>query len=176
MSAATFVQALVEFAPGCIDDYNDADHHVFDPDTYAIILAAIRDCRADLAALAKQVEGELLVASGEKRFVVEGLGEFEIRKNIKRTGWQHDDLLTVLLARIADEPGVWCDIETGEKNPPVEIGRRITQRLRECVSFGNGKVTGLRAIGLQPDEFCKEEPDGYSVKLPPRAADVDVTA
>jgi len=58
------------------------------------------------------------------------------------------------------------DEETGEFEREAHAVARV---LRDCVSFGAGKVTGLRARGITPDEFCQETVDGYSVVLPPRS-------
>ena len=137
-------------------------------DELVTLLVYIRDLRADLAALAKAVECELMPLAGEKQFVVPNIGEVTIRKQTRRTGWKHDLLLPVLIARIMDEPETIFDRETGELLPYVQIGHNLTRRLRECVSFGAGKVTGLKAIGLDEEDFCTVTPDGYGVELPPR--------
>jgi hypothetical protein len=70
----------------------------------------------------------------------------------------------VVVARALDERQV--DEATGEYERESSAVARV---LRECISLGAGKVTGLRARGIQPDEFCKEEPDGWAVMLPPRS-------
>lgn len=132
------------------------------------LLVELRRVRADIAAYMVEVEHDLLAQAGEKRWIVPGLGEVTIRKKTKRTGWRHDELLPALIARIMDESETLYDRETGELLPYVQIGHNLTRRLRACVSFGAGKVTGLREIGLTPDEFCTEEPDGWGVELPSR--------
>lgn len=132
------------------------------------ILVAIRDVRADLGSLAKWAEARLLPLAGEKRWQVPSIGEVTIRRKTKRTGWRHDEMLPALIARIMDEKETLYDPETGELLPYVQIGHNLTRRLRSCVSFGAGKVTGLREIGLQPDEWCNEESDGWGVELPGR--------
>lgn len=166
MSAAVLVQSLAEFAREMELEYADAE--ALPPESQAIVLCAIRDCRTDLANLFAAVERDLISNAGEKRFIVEGVGEVEIKRGMKRTGWRHDELVPAVVARIVDEPETLCDTETGELHPPAVIGHNVANRLRECVSFGAGKVTGLRPLGLQSDEFCHEEPKAWSVKLPPR--------
>lgn len=170
MSAATLVQSLVEFPETCEREYEEeAPTVALSPETQAIVLAAIRECRAQLDVLYRKVASDLIATSGVKKFVVPGLGETEIKKRTKRTQWRKDELLPVVVARIVDERETLYDVETGELLPYAVIGQNIARRLSECISFGAGKVTGLRAIGIQPDEFCTEEPDGYDVKLPGRA-------
>lgn len=126
------------------------------------ILALVRDCRADLAAFAKKVEGDVLLTAGEKRFVVDGIGEVEIRRSVKRSQWDNDGLTRLLVARALDERIV--DERTGEYEPAWEAVARV---LSECAR-PSWRVTPLRTRGIQPDEFCREEPDGWSVQLPPR--------
>lgn len=135
----------------------------------ALVLAAIRDCRADLAVLHDEVTKDLCAVAGEKSFEVDGLGLVEIRQSRRRTQWRKDELIPAVIARIADEPGVVFDRETGERLPPHQLAHNVAVRLGECVSFGAGKVTGLRGIGLEPDEFCVEDEAAWSVKLPGRA-------
>jgi hypothetical protein len=159
MSAATLVQQLTEFADSCHDEYDKGESS----DTLVGVLCAIRDCRADLASLAKDIEAELLVTAGSKRFVVEGLGEVEIRKSIKRTEWDDEGLTRVLVARALDERIV--NEQTGEYEPAHESVARV---LSECAR-PSWRVTPLRARGLAVDEFCVERADGYSVQLPRRS-------
>lgn len=161
MSAHALVQNLGELAGFCEDEYDEGlDEH--SAETRAIILAALRDARADLGAFEKRVEADLLAISGKKRFVVEGLGEVEIRKRTKRTIWDNDGLTRVLVALALDERKV--NEQTGEYEPAHEAVARV---LSDCAR-PSWRVTPLRARGLQVDEWCCEEPDGWSVQLPPR--------
>jgi hypothetical protein len=169
VSAASIVQTLTDVAGEL-----DAEYHALEeplpPEALSIMLAAIRDCRAGLNVLYQRVEADLLLTAGEKRFVVEGMGEVQIKRKTKRTQWDHDRLLAAVIARVMDEPATIFDEETGELLPYVTIGHNVGRRIRECVSLGAGKVTGIRAIGLSPDEFCVEEVEGYSVALPKAAS------
>lgn len=137
-------------------------------DEIAWLLVEIATRRAGLAQVATDLEAELAKRHGSRKWVVPNLGEVKVRRKTKRTGWRHDELLPVLIARIMDEPATLFDRETGELLPYVQIGHNLTARLRQCVSFGAGKVTGLLALNLEPGEFCHEEADGYQVTLPPR--------
>lgn len=163
------VRGLTIFAEASEKRYEEAKGGaVLNAEQLGIILCAIRDARTDLATLAARVERDLLLEAGERHFVVEGLGEFTVKRRTKRTAWQHEQMVAAVVSRVMDEPATITDPESGERLPYATIGHNVAARLRECVSFGAGKVTGLRAIGLQPDEFCSEQPDGYSVALPAR--------
>jgi len=167
VSAASIVQELAELGERLEAELLDAGK--LSADECAHVMAAVRDARADLADLGRLVEQLFVAQVGNARhYVVEGLGELEIRRATKRTRWRHDALLAAVIARVMDEPATIYDPATGELLPYTQIGHNVTARLRECVSFGAGKVTGIRAIGLQPDEFCDEEPGAKSVQLPPR--------
>ena len=134
------------------------------PEDLALILADLRDLKSTAGEVYSQVEHTLLGVMGEKQVEVAGLGVVEIKRRTKRTAWRHDELIPVVVARALDERRV--DEETGEFEREAHAVARV---LRDCVSFGAGKVTGLRARGITPDEFCQETVDGYSVVLPPRS-------
>ena len=133
-----------------------------DRDELVRILCELRDWRAELAAVAKQAETELLSLAGERRWVVEGLGEVGVRKQIKRTAWQNDELTRHVVALALDERVL--DEETGEYEAAHMAVARV---LSEC-SRPSWRVTPLRSRGIQVDEFCREEPNGWSVELPSR--------
>lgn len=110
------------------------------------------------------VRGLIAFASGRPRRArmreVPGVGAVEVKRSTKRSQWQWDDLIAHIVARALDERKV--DEETGEieREGPV-----VARAMRDCLSFSAGKVTGLRARGIQPDEFCVEEFNGFDVKL-----------
>lgn len=175
MSAQAALQnldALTDEVRADLDaDLNFSD----DRNAHVVIIEAAQNARRELASLIHDLEQELLPLANERRFVVEGYdGEVEVKRNIKRTAWRHDELLPVVIALIMDEPATIFDPETGELLPYTQIGLNVARRLRECVGFGAGKVGGLRPIGLDPDEFCTVTEDGYSVKIPKRGDRSDV--
>lgn len=141
-----------------------AETNSTNPELCAEILAMLRDVKADAARAYSAVEQTVIAAAGKKSYEVPGLGMVEIKKSTKRSAWRHDELVPVIVSHALDERQF--DPDTGEAlEREAETVARV---LRECVSFGAGKVTGLRARGIQPDEFCVEQEDGYSVRLPPR--------
>lgn len=163
---SSLYQALHEFGPECEQDFDEhVDEELPTAEQLAIILGAIRDCRADLAVLYGKVEAGLMSMAGEKRFTVEGLGEVEIRKSTKRSNWDSEGLTRNLVALALDERVL--DETSGEYEPAWEAVARV---LMECAR-PSWRVTPLRARGLQIDEWCSEEPGSYAVQLPPRKAD-----
>lgn len=136
---------------------------IVDRDTLASLLMDLRDLKKQTDEVFKQTEARLLNEAGEKAFDIPMLGRFEVRKVNKRTGWAHDLLVPVLVQKANEERRF--NGESGEVEPE---GHAVARVLRECISFGAGKVTGLRARQIQADEFCTVEDGGYSVVLPPR--------
>lgn len=135
-------------------------------DDFVRVLAAIRDCRAGLADLARVLETQLAEKRGPGAFTTPGMGEVVIRRSMKRTGWRHDQMIPAVIARIMDEPETLYDPETAELLPYAQLGHNVAARLRECVSFGAGKITGLKALGLDPSDFCDEQDQAMSVQIP----------
>ena len=164
MTASRLVQMLTEFAAACDEEYTFGESEDNAP-VRAIILVAIRDLRADLQALYKDVEQDLMDEAGNnKRFVVDGVGEFEIKRSTKRNEWDHEGIIRKLVAMAADERQV--DPQTGEI---VEReGHAVPRVIAECAGISYWRVTPLRARHIPVDEYCSETPDSYSVKLPPR--------
>ncbi len=164
MSGTSLLLMLTDFADECDREYDDAGPDIRDnSESLAIILVAIRDCKADLTILQKKVEQELVQTAGKKRFVVEGLGEVEVRKSTKRNEWDHEGLTRVLVAMAADERIV--DEQTGEYEREADAVARV---ISECAGISYWRVTPLRARHIQVDEFCHEEPADWQVQLPKR--------
>lgn len=133
-----------------------------DRDGLVRLLCKIRDLRADLAILAKNAELELLPLADDRSWVVADLGEVEVKKNIRYTRWDSEALTRTLVARALDERIL--DEETGEYEPAWEaVARVLSEAARP-----SWRVTPLRARGIDVDEFCHVEAEGWSIKLPSR--------
>jgi|SRR5580765_3143861 len=165
MSASSLVQYLHEFGLVAEAEYDETVHDTAaeTAEVLALILAAVRDARADLATLGKKVEQHLMEMAGEKRFVVAGLGEVEIRSQTRYTHWDNEALTRLLVALALDERRL--DQLTGEYEPSHEAVARV---LSEC-SRPSWRLTPLRARNIPVDEYCEISSDGYAVQLPPRA-------
>lgn len=136
-----------------------------DPADLARALACARDFKADLATVYRDIEDRLIGSWPEQGDLeVPTLGLFGLHRRTKRTGWDHDALVHDVL-----------DAAAGPDRPVADLtGWEAAEALRKAISFGAGKVTALRQLGLQPDEYCREEQDGMTVELPPRDHGKDV--
>lgn len=126
------------------------------------LLVELRDLRAVLATVAKDIEADLMPLATEKRWVVEGLGEVQVRRANKRTEWDSESLTRVLVARALDERIL--DESTGEFEASHEAVARV---ISEC-SRPSWRLTPLRARGIDETEFCHVEQGAWSIELPPR--------
>lgn len=130
-----------------------------DRDRLAACLADMRSARAQVNEAYADVEKALLAVAGEKRFEVPMVGVVEVKRRTKRSGWDHDYLLRAVLdsRRVNTATGEIVD-ET-----PVDKVASVY-----ALKGYNASLEAIRARGLDPDEFCRAEPDGWSVKLPTR--------
>jgi hypothetical protein len=129
-------------------------------DELAHLLVDLADLKRAVVEAYKTVERLYVETSGERKAEIPGVGVVEIRKALKRTQWQHDELWRTVVSyardeRQPDEDGVYEESE-------AEV---IARTLRECLT-PSWKVTGLQDHGIDPSEFCQVEEAGYSVRLP----------
>ncbi len=139
------------------------------------MLDEIRTAREELQTTFYAIE-KVLVAKrlaqhprgGIPALNVAGLhGPAEFHRKVSRTQWRKKELIPVVVSRLIDEPGVVWDAD-GERLPVAESAQRFTERLGDCIGWGQPKAPGLRAIGLEPDEWCNEEFGAVQVQLPAR--------
>ena len=121
-----------------------------EPETLAIYISQAHELIANYRTFVETLEA-LYVAKAPKEVTYTGVGVVEIKRSAKRTSWQHDELWAVVVARALDERV--ADPETGEWDREADVVARV---LRDCAT-PSWKVTGLRAHGVDPSEFCDEE-------------------
>jgi hypothetical protein len=143
MSAASLVQFIHEFAEIADVEYDEQVHNSEGdtPEVLAIVLAAIRDARADLGTLAKKVESHLLAISGEKRFVV--AGSVRSRSDVGETHQRGQPCAHRSSSRSLWTNGNWT--RKPASTTGMGSGRAV---LMECAR-PNWRVTPLRARGLR---------------------------
>lgn len=135
------------------------------------------DVAYDTAKKARDEAEAALADAMDKAKVKEhdtAIGTFERKATKVRRAWRHDDLVRQVVARAADNPENLFDPETGGTLPPAVIAERIARELRATIGFGPGKVTGLKARGIDPDEFCEADGWRVSIRRPPMGKPEDV--
>lgn len=159
-------------AEGLLEAFpDDVQYELDDAESWSLadcvrVVKAIVACRKGLATIYDTVDAlGVEAAGGSREVLVPGVGPVKVRTKGAWTGWRHDDLIPVVVARLIDQPGVIWDAD-GERLPVHESAMQLARGLRECVSFGSGKLTGLRKYGIQPDEFATYRPDRKTLWLP----------
>lgn len=93
-------------------------------------------------------------AMGDKRYVAHGCTIERNRVSPRRTNWDHDALLRLVVdSRVVNE-------ETGEIESTLDVLRKVYP-----LKGYNARTTALRDLGINPDEFCETEySDRYSLR------------
>lgn len=135
------------------------------PADVARALAAMRDLKADAGTVYRDIEEHLLGCWDGDYYTpleVVGQGQFKVHRRTQRKKWDHDALVQDVL-------------EVAETDAGEDLtARDAVRELRECIGFGAGKVGGIKARGLQVDQYCEVTEDGHSIELPPRDHGQDV--
>jgi hypothetical protein len=156
-ATAEQLRGWVAFA---LENLNDVDRNVgtvCDPAELALILDDLHHLRADVKVACDSVERLLAHAMPDKTMDVEGLGRIEKKGRWKRTGWDHEALLVAVL----DSRGVDANGEPMDDETPAEKMASVYG-----LKGYNASITALAARRIDPGEFCREEFDGYQVRLP----------
>jgi hypothetical protein len=121
------------------------------------LLADMRSVRATL----NTATAESLNEYGVRRLVIQGVAVLEASSTDDRHAWRHEDLLPAVLRALGVDHLV--NTETGEAFSCEDLAVRLLAMLRPA-----WKLTGLRAIGLDPDDWCEytEDDDGRMVRVP----------
>jgi hypothetical protein len=93
-------------------------------------------------------------AMGDKRYVTKGCTIERNRVSPRRTNWDHDALLRLVVdSRIVNE-------ETGEIESTLDVLRKVYP-----LKGYNARTTALRELNINPDEFCETEySDRYALR------------
>ncbi len=127
-------------------------------------LAGVRAERARLRTV--EIDLELQIDDAMTgRFLRVGLFELERRRGANRKAWDHDGLLSVVLARSRDER--ICDQATGEYEDPGAAAVRV---LAETAHIDYWRTQPLRARGVDVDEYCTTTPGTVFIDIRLREA------
>lgn len=115
---------------------------------------------ADQAGAVKDALVRHVYLTGEhgRNVIVEGVGPVDITRARDRKAWDERGMIQAVIDRRMEERG-------GEMpNEPWEV----VEWVLEVASVDYGRVTPLRALGLDPDDYCTSTPGRVGVSLPPR--------
>ena len=132
-------------------------------DDLAVGLAQLRTLLADLRILANAVEDDVVALLGDDRAAdVAGLGRIERKRGTDRRAWDWDLLLPRLI-RLALDPD-----DTGEIGTAADVVQEMRALLVDVIGLTPSRgprVTPLRAMGLDPDEWCETKPGRTTVQI-----------
>ena len=130
--------------------------------TLARFLAELRAVKKLLDEQVREAEAQLAEIMDDKSIVVQGVGVFERRVGTDRRAWQWDDLLP-RLTRLHLDPGGTGEIPSTAE--AVEAMRRLIVDVIGVTPSRGPRVTALRALGLDPDEYAETTPGRVSVQI-----------
>lgn len=93
-----------------------------------------------------QITAVALKEQGIRRLTVEGVVSVEAKVDTRRTDWDNETLLDLVLAAL---PVRYVDIETGEMLEPADMRALLAPYFRP-----DWRLTALRNLGIDPDEWC----------------------
>lgn len=151
------VDEIVATASFVFDHAEDSDK----ADEVALLLAALRDAKQALAEVFDRVQNHLVACrpmfadpkTGElkpvREMTVVGLGVVEFKKSTTRKEWRNDDLRDHVVDLCSENE--WDTLKV----------------LAEC-SRPSWRVEPLRAIGVDPSDWCIETPGEVKPVIPTR--------
>lgn len=145
-----------------LDDQRAALAEAGDLDTLAAGLVALTALSRDLRVLTQAVEGDVARLMPAKRHEIPGLGVLERRKGTDRKAWDWDALLPLLIRSYVDPSG------TGEMPDAAEVMDRMRELIVDVIGVTPSKgprVTPLKEMGIDPDEYAETTPARTSVQI-----------
>lgn len=126
-------------------------------------LAPLQDVLRQMRFLETQVKTSLAEILPERLVTIENVGTVERFRKTTRKNWDSEELLrSIVHIALVDE-------ETGEiPSSPIEAVERVLNEIRACVPFTGStawRVGALKERGFDPDEWCDQNVDGYSLKF-----------
>ena len=132
-------------------------------------LLILRQTKADLAAVERVCEAYLAAAMPEKLVEVQHVGTLERMRGASRRQWDGAGIVQRLMVLAGVDP------ETGEiydyfgRGDYGDYGDRIVRLLTECAGLElpshSWRVSELRRLDINPDEFCEVEPGRPTVRI-----------
>jgi hypothetical protein len=126
-------------------------------------LEPLQQIIGDLRIIERSVKNWIADTIPERKVTVPGVGTVERKAQITRRNWQSDDLLRKIVVQALVDP------DTGEiPSSPMEAVERVLSEIRACVPFTGStgwRVGALRERGFDPDEWCEENLNGFTIQF-----------
>lgn len=136
-----------------------------DVDGMVALLQLLRRAQAQLRWADEALEDEIVKAMPRKDLDVAGVGRVEMHTTTARKQWDKAGLVAVLTARIADDPRIFCDTDTGELLTPTQTVERVLNAFLGAAT-PSWKVTGLREFRIDPDDYAEVSYGRKTIRTP----------
>lgn len=115
----------------------------------------LNDAKVALSMMIEDLGDTIAHAMQGKRETIAGVTLERHAKTPRRTNWQHDDLLRLVVdSRVVDK-------DTGEIASTLDVLKKVYP-----LKGYNARSTALRALGIDVDEFCEtESTDRMTVRI-----------
>lgn len=122
------------------------------------LLRDLRDALVIAGSLDHALVRHIYLTGEHGKQVVEGVGQVQISRGRDRRKWDERGVVQAVLdARMTERGGEM-------PNEPWEVA----EWLLEVLGVGYCRVTPLRAMGIDPANYCEDTPGNLQVSLPPR--------
>ena len=167
-TAALYAARLLDDAIAGLDPEATSAIDTGDVEELAHLHVALTKASQRLATIRSTVEQALVDVMPDKRIELDGLPVLERRQGTDRKQWDHDRLVPVVVRKALDPDGA------GEfPADPFEVMDRVVGMLTKVYPFTpstNPRVTELRALDIDPDEWCETRPGRQSIQIHEEAA------
>lgn len=145
----------IELTLAALADQASALAEARDSDELALWLAQARQLKRIVGDLERHIEDVLSPLLPYGASEVAGLGAVEVRRARDRKAWDWPALLDAMWPKLAERA-------------EGDMGAMVTDLLNVIGLTGSKgpRVTPLRELGLDPDEFCESAPGRLTVTVP----------
>jgi len=163
---------VIQLRTAIADMIDDASSLAENGDWESLIrgLGPLQEVLGDLRILESSVKQYIADTIPERQVTVEGVGTVEKMKKTTRRNWDSEELLRKIVVTALIDP------ETGEiPSSPVEAVDKVMGEVKACVPFTGStswRVGALKERGYDPDEWCEQNTDGYTIKFLRKNKDV----
>mgnify|MGYP006928495357 FL=1 len=126
------------------------------------MLVDLDDIRLRIALALQVLEDALIATMTTKTLEIEGLPVLEQRGGKARKAWQSDELLPFVVRKALVSRAPNANVDT------VNSVYAVVDEISKAVPFTGSlgwRVTALKAMGIDPDEFCESSPSRRTVQI-----------
>lgn len=131
---------------------------------------ALRRTLGEVEAIATRWLG--LDATIPKTGVLPDGSTYEVKRGQNRKSWQHDEVKHDVRAAVLKRAGCPADLVNPETGELVDVQGLLTW-VQEVAGSTAPRLGNLRALGLDPDDYCEVFPGLWGVQVTPPAEPED---